>query len=70
MSTLTLPARPDLSPDLSLDLTEPSVPFRVTHPAELRAMPVTRLPSIAAEIRRFLVEKVAAVLDASRRSRL
>jgi 1-deoxy-D-xylulose-5-phosphate synthase len=56
MSVVALSALPDLSPEpiASLD------PCVAIHPAQLRALPAARLPEFAAEIRRFLIEKVAA----------
>jgi 1-deoxy-D-xylulose-5-phosphate synthase len=57
MSTITVSA----PPDLSLEPIEPMLPSLITHPGALRALPAGRLPELAAEIRHFLIEKVAAV---------
>jgi 1-deoxy-D-xylulose-5-phosphate synthase len=55
--TISAPPDPPVRPDVP---REPPILCAVSQAAELRALPAARLPGMAAEIRRFLVEKVAA----------
>jgi 1-deoxy-D-xylulose-5-phosphate synthase len=62
MSTMTVPAPLQLSgsPDALAAPLNPSSLLEEMSPARLRALPAGLLPEVAAQIRRFLVEKVTA----------
>ena len=60
MTTMTIPVRPDhQSPAVALESVGPDDLLRGAPLARLRALPDERLPELAAQIRAFLIEKVA-----------